>query len=92
MLTELRTPEAWQRNRHYETFDFSQLESIPTSPELDKLHVTSITPEEFLEKYENQYKPLLLTGVMDNWPGFHNWSLDVIFIIANRMAVVYLLT
>ena len=43
------------------------VDSIP------RVHVDSIRDEEFHERYEKGSKPVIITGVTDNWEGLTDW-------------------
>lgn len=40
---------------------------------IERVHVDSLTTQEFIERYEKKSKPVILTGVTDNWPATKNW-------------------
>ena len=33
--------------------------------------------EEFIEKYERGSRPVILTGVANEWPAWHEWKVSV---------------
>ena len=40
---------------------------------IERIHVNDITVEQFIEKYEKGSKPVIITGVTDDWPGMKEW-------------------
>lgn len=45
----------------------------------ERIDVNKISPEDFIEKYEKLYKPVVITGVTDNWKANYKWTLEVCF-------------
>lgn len=41
---------------------------------IERVHIDSITVDEFIEKYEKGSRPVILTGVTDNWKGSTEWQ------------------
>ena len=39
--------------------------------------VRRMSLEDFIEKYENDYKPVVLTHVQDNWQALEKWTVSV---------------
>lgn len=39
--------------------------------------VHDVSVEEFIEKFEKIYKPVVITGVTDNWKALCKWTLSV---------------
>ena len=53
----------------------------PTQPntevyQIEKKHVSEITPEEFETKYINRAIPLILDGLLETWPAFETWNTE----------------
>jgi len=44
---------------------------------IERIHVNDLTVEEFREKYERPGKPVIITGVTENWAAKENWKVDV---------------
>ncbi|KAJ6225030.1 hypothetical protein RDWZM_003575 [Blomia tropicalis] len=42
----------------------------------ERIDVNKISPEDFIEKYEKLYKPVVITGVTDNWKANYKWTLE----------------
>ena len=41
---------------------------------VQRVHVDSISKKEFEEVYEKGSKPVIITGVTDNWEGLTEWQ------------------
>ena len=46
----------------------------PKSDEISRRH--KLSREEFLEGYYCANRPVIITGMMDDWPALRKWSLD----------------
>lgn len=44
---------------------------------LERIDVASVSTRQFIEKYEQSYRPVVITGVQRNWPAQHKWNLHV---------------
>lgn len=44
---------------------------------MERIDVDQISPEEFIEKYEKPYKPVVITGIQKHWPALQKWTLHV---------------
>jgi hypothetical protein len=49
---------------------------IPEANRIDR--VAKITGEEFITKYYNPQKPVILTNMMEDWPAFQKWTTEYI--------------
>ncbi|CAH1244856.1 bifunctional arginine demethylase and lysyl-hydroxylase JMJD6-like [Branchiostoma lanceolatum] len=70
---ELRGSREWSSENLYETFDLSH-ETV--NENVERVDVRSLTAEEFVERYERPYKPVVLTHAQDDWRGKEKWTLD----------------
>lgn len=43
----------------------------------ERISVGECLPNEFIEKFEKPYKPVVILGVQDNWKAKHKWTLEV---------------
>lgn len=62
----------WTVNNYHKTFK-TNLEQ-DNCPRID---VHKVSPEEFIEKYEKIYRPVVITGVCNEWKANYKWTLDV---------------
>lgn len=51
-------------------------EFLKCNDNVDRISENEVTPEEFIEKYEKIYKPVVITNVQTNWKANHKWTLD----------------
>lgn len=43
----------------------------------DRIDESNMTIEEFVEKYEKPYKPVIIRGVQNGWRAQHKWTIEV---------------
>ncbi len=62
----------WSINNYHKTFKTNlELDNCP------RVDVHKVSPEEFIEKYEKIYRPVVITGVCNEWKANYKWTLDV---------------
>jgi histone arginine demethylase JMJD6 len=44
---------------------------------IDRIDEIKVSIEEFIEKYEIPYKPVVILNVQENWAAKEKWSLEV---------------
>ena len=44
---------------------------------MERISIDQYTEEEFIEKYESQLKPCVITGSQDTWSATENWTQEV---------------
>lgn len=64
----------WTKFNHIEKFD---LNYRPDNCERIRIH--QVSTEEFIAKYEMKYRPVVITGVCDDWKTMEKWNLEVNF-------------
>lgn len=69
-----REPGGWTKFNFKETFDLS-LSQVEDNVERIDVRTTSI--EEFQEKYEKTYIPVVLTHTQDHWQAGKKWTKHV---------------
>lgn len=42
----------------------------------ERVHTNDISVEEFIERFEKPYKPVIIEGITDNWKARYKWSLE----------------
>ena len=47
---------------------------IPSSAEIERRH--QLSRDEFLREYYTTNRPVIITGMMDDWPAMRKWNLD----------------
>ena len=71
---ELNDGVGWFVNNYAEKFDLS-LDSVHDN--VERINVNEVSHEQFVEKYEKLYKPVVITGACDNWKAKYKWNLKV---------------
>lgn len=46
---------------------------------MERIDESIVITEEFIEKYEKPYKPVIIQGVQTGWKAQHKWTIEVIF-------------
>ena len=75
-FAELKTKESWYEHHHYKRFDVSP-SSVHESQCVDRIRVDLVSPEDFIEKYEKPYKPVVILGAQTHWRANHKWTVQV---------------
>lgn len=44
---------------------------------VERINVHEISTEEFIERYEKPYRPVIIKGITDKWKANYKWTLDV---------------
>jgi len=70
---ELSTRELWIERRHAVNFDLTW-EKV--NDQLERIHTSQVSPEEFIQRYEKPYKPVVILGVMEDWNARYKWTLQ----------------
>ncbi|KAL0279573.1 UNVERIFIED_CONTAM: hypothetical protein PYX00_001101 [Menopon gallinae] len=69
---ELNEKGAWERLQIYKRFhEFTQFED-----NCERINETDFSPEEFINKYERLYKPVVICGIQDHWKAKFKWTLE----------------
>lgn len=70
---ELNEKGAWERLQVYKRFhEFTQFED-----NCERINETDFSPDEFINKYERLYKPVVICGIQDHWKAKFKWTLEV---------------
>lgn len=62
----------WIANNYANTFDYEQ-----RPDNCERIDINRTSPKEFIEKYEMKYRPVVITGITDNWKTKEKWTLEV---------------
>ncbi len=71
LFLELSTSESWVEQGYAKNFDLS--EDI-VKDTVERIHVKDVSCEEFIEKWEKPYKPVVILGVQDSWAANYKWT------------------
>jgi histone arginine demethylase JMJD6 len=71
--SELKTQDDWEKYNYFDKYDtsFDKL-----TDNIDRIDVTKVPIEEFIEKYEKPYKPVILLNSQVEWQAREKWTLD----------------
>lgn len=69
---ELGDKGAWTSQRYVDRFeDFHKFDD-----NCERINVNAVSCQEFIDRFEKSYKPVVLDGVQDGWKALHKWTLD----------------
>ncbi|KAM3967482.1 bifunctional arginine demethylase and lysyl-hydroxylase PSR-like [Aphomia sociella] len=69
---ELADKYQWTALKYVGNFE----EFLKCNDNVDRINENEVSPEEFIDKYEKVYKPVVITNVQTNWKANHKWTLD----------------
>lgn len=64
--------DGWSKLGYASSFNMEP-NSLPDN--VERIHVGCVSPDEFIEKYEKLYKPVVIQGATDNWKAQYKWTL-----------------
>ena len=74
-IAELCTEKhGWYRNNYHENLRLSPSDVKDT---VERVDARTLTREDFIERYERPFKPVVLTHAQDDWLAQHKWTIDV---------------
>ena len=65
------------------------LESAPDI-DIDRIDINKVSVEEFIDKYERPYKPVIILNAQNDWLAKEKWTLEVI-VNQKLLTIVYFL-
>jgi len=65
----------WTKENYYDKCDLS-IDYLPDN--IDRIDSNQVSLEEFIEKYEKQYKPCIILNAQKDWNAPEKWTLEVI--------------
>lgn len=77
MVSEL-DKVAWTQLGYVNQFDKFRL----VEDNIERIDVNQVSPQEFIEKFEKPYKPVVIRGIEDSWKARQKWTLDVSYRIS----------
>lgn len=72
VFTELNDKSSWTLLNYAGRFnDFKQF-----NDNVERIHVRDVDCQEFIDKYESIYKPVVIQGLQDGWKAQEKWTLE----------------
>lgn len=71
-VAELADKYQWTALKYATSFDGF----LKCNDNVDRISENEVTPNEFIEKYEKIYKPVVITNVQTNWKANHKWTIE----------------
>ncbi|ESO95353.1 hypothetical protein LOTGIDRAFT_117140 [Lottia gigantea] len=72
---ELRSDNGWNKYCYHEKFDLDK-EKIRRKDTVHRIDASKVSHEEFIEKYEKTYTPVVLVNNQNDWMAKKKWTLD----------------
>lgn len=77
VLVELADKVAWSQHGYSKNFQpFWEFQD-----NAERVDESTMTMDDFVEKYEKPYKPVIIRGVQNGWKAQYKWTIEVIFCI-----------
>lgn len=64
----------WHEKQYADKFDVNWSNVRDT---VQRIHVNDVDPEEFIERFEALFKPVVIVGAQDGWGATQKWTLEV---------------
>lgn len=72
LLAELADKAAWVQLEYYRKF--AKFRDVEDS--VERIHVKDVSPQEFIDRFESVYKPVVIEGIQDGWKAQYKWTLE----------------
>ncbi|XP_059473941.1 bifunctional arginine demethylase and lysyl-hydroxylase JMJD6 [Neocloeon triangulifer] len=69
---ELNHKDSWTEQGYAKRFE----EYTVVQDNVERIHHQDFSPQEFIDKYEKVYKPVVICGLTDPWKAKHKWTLE----------------
>jgi len=70
---ELSSQELWVQHNLARTYDLSWENR---RDDIERISEHEVSPQEFIDRYEQPYKTVVITGCLDNWQARNKWTLE----------------
>lgn len=65
--------QAWSQHEYYKRFEtFWEV-----NDNVDRIVECDVATEEFIQKYEKPYMPVVIKGIIRDWKAQHKWTIEV---------------
>ena len=87
LFTELADKAAWTQHNYHKNFD----KFWDFKDNAERVNESDLTIEEFIEKFEKPYKPVIIQGVQNDWKANHKWTVEVNvkFMLNKKQEITY---
>jgi histone arginine demethylase JMJD6 len=69
---ELSSTQTWNELNYAKEFEqFTQFED-----NVERVHAPDVDCQEFIDKYEKTYKPVVITGLQEGWKAQTKWTME----------------
>lgn len=73
IFLELADRTAWTQHNYSKNFQkFLEFED-----NAERIDESGVITEDFVERYEKPYKPVIIRGVQNSWRAQHKWTIEV---------------
>lgn len=73
LFLELGDKAAWTQHGYSKKFE----SFWNVADNVDRIEESKVSAEEFIEKYEKPYKPVIIQGVQNSWKAQYKWTIEV---------------